>query len=85
MEEEVYFLALVELAAENSVSTVDKTIPVAKFNKNSRQNKYCIIRLEDIVCSIGLLKTLNSSALSIITHHIFKTDLSLTAGSVSNL
>lgn len=79
-------MALVELAKENSTSKLDKSIPKVKFNANSSNNssnKYCVVKLEDIFCSVGLLKTAVKDWYSVISHHVFIKDLSLTAGSIS--
>lgn len=85
VQQEVFFLALVEMASSNSVSNIDKTIPITKYTHDTQTNKYCLIRLEDIVCKVGLLRTVGSSSFSVISQHIFKEDLNNTAGYISNV
>ena len=78
-------MALVELANKNEVSKIDKTMPVVQYKIGSSKNKYCVVRLEDILCSVGLVKAKGKNWFSVISHHIFKEPLDKNAGSMSNI
>src|ERR1051325_10095829 len=69
------FLILVELAKVNAVAKHDNFIPVVELF-NSEYKSYAVIRFEDIICSVGLLKTDKANTFSVISRHIFKESLS---------
>lgn len=85
VDEQSRFLLLVALAEENMVVVDDVTMPKVKLYGEDGLQKYAVIRFEDIVCSVSLVKTKWTRTFHVISKHIFKQNMELTAGSVSNL
>lgn len=73
------FLVLVELAEENAVSHLDNSLPIVKLYPKGQQGKLVVIRLVDIICNVGLVKSRNARTYSVVSHHIFKECLSSNA------
>lgn len=79
------FLLLVALAEENTVARHDNTMPRVKLYGDKESQTFAVIRFEDIVCSVSLLKTEWVRSFHVISKHIFKSNMQPTAGLVSNL
>jgi hypothetical protein len=79
-------LALVDLAKKNATTKYDKTIALVELH-SSGAHSYAVCRFEDIVASVGLVRSSesNEKEFKIISHHIFKQDLEQNAGILSRL
>lgn len=81
-------LALVEVAEEHGVCDYDPTIPLIKFtfaDNGHSQKRYAVLRIEDIHCSVSLLKTNRAKQYKVISKNIQRTSLLSSAGTTSNL
>ena len=69
---DVHFLALVEVMKDHNASADDKTIPIVKMNRSLEQQqrdnpgqrpvqpKYAVINVEDIVHQVGLIQSVKA-------------------------
>jgi hypothetical protein len=89
--DESRFLVLVDLAEQNSVSDIDTARPMVKLFCTEANRRLAVVRFEDIICNVGLVKTTTDRCYSVISHHIFKESLSgsssggISPGSLSNI
>lgn len=99
-ENEVSFLALVEVMKNNTVSSYDPTIPVVTMNKTKEQQlldnptgvlidpKFAVINISDIIYQVGLIQshTTSEQIHSVIApYYVFNENLNTSAGEIRNL
>lgn len=84
----LYFLAFVQVMKRHTTAAHDKSIPVVDKGSPNVAPKFAVISVNnDIKLQVGLVQFIGSrTKFSVIApSHVFETDMSITAGSISDL
>jgi hypothetical protein len=84
--DQIQYLALIDVAKRNTTTSYKKTIPLVEL-RGENTHTYAVCRFEDIVASVGLVRSsvTNAKEFKVISHHIFKENLDKNAGVLSRL